>query len=804
MNRALARQRLNAASHHRLGAIIALLTFCLAFITYLETLCPTVYVGDSGELASVAWLMDIAHPTGYPLFSMLAKAFALAFPFGSAVLRINVFSAVCAAWAILFLFVALHRLFGSAAIAAAASLALAFSQTFWSQSVISEVYALHMMLLCAIIAVAVKAATEPDRRYLYLLWFLTGLAIANHMSTVLALPLLLALSCWQLIKNRFSWRGVAASLILFLLGCSTYIYLPVRATAPHLPGNWGDPSTLERFLFHIMGRQFSGLMFSQSARQVLINFGQYIQRTGREFAILGGLAGLIGLALWSFRRRVMLGLWLLFWFPFVFYAINYNVADVEVFFLPCHLALAFAICAGARFVLRWTQPRLRPVTILLLGLISIPALLNFHACFRATHRLGYLFARLIADTPGRHATVFTFGWSSPFVLRYVTAIEALRPGMDVRINWTVRNVAERRLGLSKSETVYYEFPSHLDDAPSRVLLPDGVLFHIQRRSAQSAPNTPPAVVEAWLSQMEDKSLWLDWLDRAVLAKVHYMLGAGYARWHDETNARRHLRAAERLGFDNAGILNNIGSVWFNEGRFAEALRLFAEASKADPGLVIALMNIASCYLKMGRYDMAISVYKSLPTDFGYPYIHVVAGDAYLKTGRYDAAIAEYLKALKEEPKLACAFNNLGTAYDALGQADKAIAAYKRAIEIDGDFASPYNNLATIALRQGRLLRAQALAMKAISLDPSLAEAYSTLGNVESILGRYETAEMLYTTAVQKGAYSAAVLNNLAVASLKLGRIQRARLLLEAALLLDPDFEKAAENLAVIEAILTQK
>src|SRR5262249_18279037 len=44
----------------------------LAFaLLYLRTLCPTVYLGDSGEICTAIASGGITHPPGYPLFSLL-------------------------------------------------------------------------------------------------------------------------------------------------------------------------------------------------------------------------------------------------------------------------------------------------------------------------------------------------------------------------------------------------------------------------------------------------------------------------------------------------------------------------------------------------------------------------------------------------------------------------------------------------------------------------------------------------------------------------------------------------------------
>ena len=53
----------------------AIATAAIVFIIYLFTLAPSVIQIDSGELAAVQATLGIAHPTGYPLFTMLGYLF---------------------------------------------------------------------------------------------------------------------------------------------------------------------------------------------------------------------------------------------------------------------------------------------------------------------------------------------------------------------------------------------------------------------------------------------------------------------------------------------------------------------------------------------------------------------------------------------------------------------------------------------------------------------------------------------------------------------------------------------------------
>jgi hypothetical protein len=78
---------------------VALIPAGLAVILYTITCSPTVNFTDSGELITVAWTGGIAHPPGYPLYTMLGSVF-IHLPLGNPAWRMNILSALFAALAV--------------------------------------------------------------------------------------------------------------------------------------------------------------------------------------------------------------------------------------------------------------------------------------------------------------------------------------------------------------------------------------------------------------------------------------------------------------------------------------------------------------------------------------------------------------------------------------------------------------------------------------------------------------------------------------------------------------------------------
>src|SRR5918996_4150698 len=71
--------------------------FLGSLLVYMLTVAPTVFGYDSAEYVSAAYNLGVPHPTGYPLYVIVGKAFS-SLPFSDDVAyRLNVMSAVLAA-----------------------------------------------------------------------------------------------------------------------------------------------------------------------------------------------------------------------------------------------------------------------------------------------------------------------------------------------------------------------------------------------------------------------------------------------------------------------------------------------------------------------------------------------------------------------------------------------------------------------------------------------------------------------------------------------------------------------------------
>lgn len=185
----------------RFDIIIAILLFVISSIAYIKNLTPSVTAGDSGELTTAVYNMGACHPPGYPLYGIVGKLFTF-IPVGDIGYRVNLFSAISAAGAILVFYLILLKLLGlnrdkgriSLDIhvpAVAGSILFAFTRTMWSQAVIGEVYALNTFLVAFLVYIMLlwyeeivnfRNEEKPHftERLTFLLAFVMGLSLTNH------------------------------------------------------------------------------------------------------------------------------------------------------------------------------------------------------------------------------------------------------------------------------------------------------------------------------------------------------------------------------------------------------------------------------------------------------------------------------------------------------------------------------------------------------------------------------------------------------------------------------------------------
>jgi hypothetical protein len=143
-------------------AVLVVGLFAASLALYVQTLAPSIAAlfDDSLEFPLVSYRLGIAHPTGYPLYTLLGKLFTL-LPWHDVAWRVNLLSAVAGALTAAFVYLVARQLSARRLPSLLGTAALAVSPVFWSQAVVAEVYTLASAFVALLLWMALRWARRP-------------------------------------------------------------------------------------------------------------------------------------------------------------------------------------------------------------------------------------------------------------------------------------------------------------------------------------------------------------------------------------------------------------------------------------------------------------------------------------------------------------------------------------------------------------------------------------------------------------------------------------------------------------------
>ncbi len=426
-------------------ATLILAGFLLLIINltiYLSTLSPTVQFIDSGELAVACVKLGIAHPTGYPLYTLLGRLSVL-LPFKDTIFRLNLLSLFSACLANLTLFFIILKIIKTQSdlkiwAALLASLIFSFTPILWSQATSNEVYSLNIFLNSVIIVLILlwreRLQKVGGSNLLYLLIFLYGLSFGNHMLVVVLSPalLFLLLSC----ERKALFRPTRMLLIgaFFLLGFSIYLYLPIRSSQnPVL--DWSNPESWGAFKRHITGWQYQVWMFSESTEKLWANLGNFVRVFFRQFPFYLLPLSLLGIYELISKDRRILSFLLILFFANMFYGINYDISDIAPYFLGAFLVNSILIGTGLCFLFQIIRKiRIQKAVSygIILSFVLLPFILlkkNYFGQDRSRNYLSYDLTSNMLRSMKKDGLILTNVWFHHSTWLYLKHVELKRPDL---------------------------------------------------------------------------------------------------------------------------------------------------------------------------------------------------------------------------------------------------------------------------------------------------------------------------------------------------------------------------------------
>jgi hypothetical protein len=229
----------------KVNNITGLGVFLAALATYMLTREARGSLWDCGEFVASADKMQLPHPPGAPMFTLLGRFFIILF--GDDPMRaanaVNFMSALASAATILFLFWSIthfarkmfvnvgeelsgQQLFTTMAAGIVGALAYTWSDSFWYSAVEGEVYALSSLFTALVFWAMLKwehadehagidlAAKARSDRWIVFLFFMMGLSIGVHLLNLLTIPAIVMIYYYR--RYQATTKG---ALLAFVIGC---------------------------------------------------------------------------------------------------------------------------------------------------------------------------------------------------------------------------------------------------------------------------------------------------------------------------------------------------------------------------------------------------------------------------------------------------------------------------------------------------------------------------------------------------------------------------------------------------------
>ncbi len=407
--------QLSRATHSRLfrrGLFVAVL---LQFAAHALTVAPGVTPSDGPEIAAAVVALGVIHPTGYPLFTLVAHAFTwLPLPV-EAVIKIELMNASFAAGASVFVALVVRtialRLQGALPPPARSLTRLwprvderhAQPATFvsgrasweadlagilagvlfgccpllWEQIRIPEVYAAHVFLVSWALYYWTRFEVTRASKYILFAAMPMGLGLAHHVTMVYMLP---AAGLYLLLRRPFllgAWLAFPLVWLVRRFGARSFLAttefrhwwvvwagclvggLPLLSYGYFLWANdtttgvsWGAVHDWNSLYDHVTGKQYRGYMKGPSFKDFDKRVGAMPTMFVKQYLVGATLAWAVGLMVLA-RRAWPYALFLLSYAALnLYHGAQYKVGDFRNYYLPATVVAAMVLGVGVWWLAR--------------------------------------------------------------------------------------------------------------------------------------------------------------------------------------------------------------------------------------------------------------------------------------------------------------------------------------------------------------------------------------------------------------------------------------------------------------------
>ena len=176
------------------------------------------------------------------------------------------------------------------------------------------------------------------------------------------------------------------------------------------------------------------------------------------------------------------------------------------------------------------------------------------------------------------------------------------------------------------------------------------------------------------------------------------------------------------------------------GKLAQAEKLYRQFLSADPNHAVALHLLGLCLFQRGRVRDSLPFFeRSVAIDTSDPGVHINHALALTAIGDNAGAVHSSERAIAANSNYPGAHNSLGAALYKRQSFEAAMRCFERAVRLKPDYADALANLGLCRIEQGDLDGAIVSLTAALSLNPDALPTLAGLGNARALKKDYAGA-----------------------------------------------------------------
>jgi len=634
----------------RKNTIIGGAIFIVTFGMYIFTMCPTIYWEDSAAFCAVHSLLGISHSPGFPIYIILGHLFSL-FSISYSAFCSNLMSAFWGSLALTLLYLLVIEIFNQTKSSRSllrlptitSILFIAFSTSFWLQTIRAEVYTLNIFFTLLLIFLMIKwwqlKESHLGFRILLLFSFVLGLSLTNHPLLIITLVPAFLLFFFSAqtggrltadLKFLLNPKKLFLLAIFLMLGVSLYLYLPIRSSL--LPSiNWGKPDTWSNFFSYLFRTSQPSIFSSGLSFPYLNRLWFNLSFPVDQFSLAFFWLGVVGaISLFKFCRRIFLFTFLIFILNVLTatWAADFSLRNYDLlgYLLPSLSIFAIWFASGLKTVLNWIFKEVRilhtnpigetykvvgyMVGYALFGLVLLLPLFqvwkNFDQCNKRSQTWAYSYAHQILSSVKKDALILVGDDNTLTSLWYLNLSQRIRPDVKIlsisaltqksyieQISQQYRDIKLPQFGQKDFGEIAYEvsqlntdnFPvysTHFSNHPLFVqhLRPAGYLFEFCPKGVILTDKDIREQKDFLKRNLKHKNF--DIITQEHFGNLIFNLGAFYDLKGGSSSSIEYFLWALDVDSTNPRIYFQLGKAFLKNGDKSKAFDFFQAGLELDP------------------------------------------------------------------------------------------------------------------------------------------------------------------------------------------------------------------------------